>query len=118
MWTADKFVNPEHAAKVFQKFYRINSLAAGMSYTVGALQAGLLVAFLCGAFKNFSYFAVLVMHAVSTFSSYQQYLDPWTYPNLLFFAAIPMLSACYALWTLRAYDIFASVDASLRGHQN
>ena len=23
MWTVDKFVNPEHAAKIFDKFYRV-----------------------------------------------------------------------------------------------
>lgn len=111
MWTIDKFANPAHAAKVFEKFYSIGSLAATMSYLVGALQAGVLIAFLCGAFRSVTYLAVLIMHAVSTLSSYQQYFDPWTYPHLLFFAAIPMLSACYALWSLRSYDSLLSVDA-------
>lgn len=111
MWTIDKFANPAHAAKVFEKFYGIGSLAAPMSYLVGGVQAGLLIGFLCGAFRSVTYLAVLIMHAVSTLSSYQQYLDPWTYPHLLFFAAIPMLAACYTSWSLRDHDTLLSFDA-------
>ena len=76
MWTVDKFANPEHAAKVFEKFYGIGSMAASMTYLVGALQSAVLIAFICGAFRSLTYLAVLIMHAVSTLSSYQQYLDP------------------------------------------
>jgi hypothetical protein len=47
-------------------------------------------------------FPVLLLHAVSTFSSYRQYLDPFN--NLLFFAAWPMLAACFTLYTLRDLD--------------
>ena len=54
---------------------------------------------------------ILLLHSISTLSSYKNYLDPWTYPNLLFFAAIPMLAACVTLWWLRKYDLF-TVDAA------
>ncbi len=49
-----------------------------------------------------SVFLVMLMCAVSTFSSYRQYLDP--FDNLLFLAAWPMLGACFALYTLRDLD--------------
>lgn len=42
---------------------------------------------------------VLLLHGISTLSSYRQYLDPFN--NLLFFAAWPMLAACFALYLLR-----------------
>ena len=117
MWTIDKFVNPEHAAKVFEKFYKIPSLNATLSYVVGGAQMLLVLAFLVGLFRFWSYGLILVMHAISTFSSWQQYLDPWTYPHLLFFAAIPMLSGCIALWMMRDFDTY-SIDACWRPKQS
>jgi hypothetical protein len=45
---------------------------------------------------------VFVLHGISTLSSYRQYLDP--FDNLLFFAAWPMLAACFALYSLRDLD--------------
>ena len=48
------------------------------------------------------------MHAGSTFSSWQQYLDPFN--HLLFFTAWPMLAACVALYVLRDQDTLLSID--------
>lgn len=109
MWTLDKFVNPEHAAAVFKKFYMIPSLSNALAYSIGVVQAIVVVAFALGALRSVTYSIILVLHAISTFSSYKQYFDPWTYPHLLFFAAIPMLAACIALWLLRRYDDY-SID--------
>lgn len=106
MWTIDKFVNPAHAAAVFKKFYMIPSLSQFAAYAVGGLQLAVVLAFLVGFLRTWTYGIVLALHAVSTFSSWSQYLDPWTYPNLLFFAAIPMLSACVALWLMRELDTY------------
>jgi len=52
----------------------------------------------------------LVLHAVSTLSSFKQYLAPFDGPNLLFFAAWPMLAACFALFILRDLDKKWSVE--------
>ena len=113
MWTLDKFVNPDHASKVFERFYMIPSLSANSAGIIGGIQLAIVIAFVVGWLRTWSYGIVLAMHAVSTFSSYAKYLDPWTYPNLLFFAAIPMLGACLALWMLRKLDIY-SVDGLLQ----
>lgn len=51
---------------------------------------------------------MLLLHAVSTFSSFPQYLDP--FKNLLFFAAWPMLAACIALYLLRDLDTMATTN--------
>lgn len=62
----------------------------------------LLLAFLVGYQKRVSYGLVLVLHGVSTLSSYAKYLEPFS--HLLFFAAWPMLAACVALYLLRDLD--------------
>ena len=114
MWTLDKFVNPEHAAAVFKKFYMVPSLSSSLAYGVGAIQLALVLAFALGAMRNITYPIILILHGISTFSSFRQYADPWTYPHLLFFAAIPMLAACFTLWLLRRYDDY-SIDGCRSG---
>ena len=104
MWTLDKLIDPSHAAKVYEKFYQISGFEQYYFYIIGLAELVLLLAFLVGYKKTISYGLVFVFHAVSTFSSYQQYLDPYTYPNLLFFAAWPMLAACFVLYYLRDFD--------------
>lgn len=103
-WTADKMLNPDHAEAVFSNFYGLEGFGAQAFLLIGMGQALIVTAFTVGLFKTFSYAAVLLMHAVSTFSSWRQYADP--FENLLFFAAWPMLTACIALFLLRQYDAF------------
>lgn len=104
MWTLDKFLRPDHAAGIFAGFYGIDGLDAGMSYLIGSLEMVLLAAFVLGLARRWSYGLVMVIHAVSTFSSWKQYLAPFEGPHLLFFAAWPMLAACLALYLLRDAD--------------
>ena len=102
MWTLDKFVRPGHAAGTFKKFYGIDGISPTVFYVIGALELLLLVGFVTGTAKRYTYGLVLLLHAISTLSSYQQYLAP--FDNLLFFAAWPMLAACIALYLLRDLD--------------
>jgi len=101
MWTLDKFVNPEHAAAVYENFYLIGGLGGTVFLVIGLLELALIVGFLLGIKKTITYGGVLLLHAVSTLSSWQQYLG---FDSLLFFAAWPMLAACYALFALRDLD--------------
>ena len=109
MWTIDKFVNPGHAAKVYESFYYIAGLESVVMYTIGAIEIIILLLFLAGYKKKYTYGAVLAFHAVSTLSSFKQYLAPFEGPGLLFFAAWPMLAACFALFLLRDRDRMLSV---------
>jgi hypothetical protein len=102
MWTLDKLINPEHAARVFATFYFVRGLGEAAVRVIGLAELILLAAFVLGFRKRVSYGLVLLLHAVSTFSSYRQYLDPFN--NLLFFAAWPMLAACFTLYALRDLD--------------
>jgi uncharacterized membrane protein YkgB len=104
MWTVDKFLRPEHAAGVYEKFYAIGGLGPEVFYALGLIELAILLGFLAGLYKRWTYGAVLLFHGISTLSSYKQYLAPFEGPNLLFFAAWPMLAACVALYLLRDLD--------------
>ena len=116
IWTIDKLLNPEHAAAVFKTFYMIPGLGAAAAMGIGIAQALVVLCFLAGAFKSISYSIVLLMHTVSTLSTFARYLDPWSAHNLLFFAAWPMLAALITLVILRRYDTILSFD-SLRARK-
>jgi len=102
MWTLDKFVQPEHAAAVYENFYFIGGLGNTAFYIIGALEMLLVAAFVAGIYKRFTYGLILLLHAISTLSSWSQYLQP--FEHLLFFAAWPMLAACFTLYYLRDMD--------------
>lgn len=104
IWTLDKFINPQHAASVYAAFYFMKDLGPTVMFVIGALEMAILVAFLIGFQKKWTYGAVLLFHAVSTLSSFKQYLAPYDGANILFFAAWPMLAACVALFLLRDMD--------------
>ncbi|BAP15086.1 MAG: hypothetical protein AOY29_01490 [Alcanivorax borkumensis] len=109
MWTLDKFINPAHTGKVFAKFYGLEGLDGSTLTVLACLQLIVILAFVAGALRRYSYGAILLMHAGSTLSSWQQYLDPFN--HLLFFAAWPMLAACIALYLLRDQDTLLSIDS-------
>lgn len=110
IWVIDKFVNPDHAAAVFQAFYGIGGISAAISYILGALQLAVMLAFLVGFQKKISYGLVLLMHTASTLVSFPKYLAPFEAPNILFYASWPMLAACFALYYLRDLDTRATID--------
>ena len=114
-WTLDKFLSPGHAAKVYEKFYFIGGLGAAFSdksfsqiacrifmMGIGLVELIIIVLFMAGLYKRLTYGFVLAIHGVSTLSSWKQY---FVEPNLLFFAAWPMLAACVALYLLRDMDV-------------
>jgi putative oxidoreductase len=109
MWTIDKFFNHEHAATVFENFYYLGGMESFAIKAIGAIEMVILLLFLAGYQKKYTYGSVLVFHAVSTLSSFKQYLSPFEGPNLLFFAAWPMLAACLTLFLLRDQDTKLSV---------
>jgi len=112
MWTLDKFINVDHAKIVYEKFYYLSGFGNTVMYVFGGIELVFLLMFVVGYKKRYSYGLIFVLHLISTLSSFKQYLDPWK--SLLFFAAWPMLAACYALYVLRDYD----TKCSLRSYEN
>jgi uncharacterized membrane protein YkgB len=109
MWTLDKFIHFEHASAVYANFYFISGLGKAGYYVIGAVEMIILAGFLIGYRKKWTYSAVLIFHGISTLSTFRQYLSPFQGPNLLFFAAWPMLAACFALYYLRERDILGVI---------
>ena len=98
----------EHAARVFGKFYYITGLGHGAFYAIGIAELAIVLAFAAGFMKRWTYGLVLLFHAVSTLATFGNYLNPWS--NLLYFAAWPMLAACFALYYLRDADTLFVLD--------
>ncbi len=109
MWTVDKFVEPQHASKIMAAFYSVGGVGNFVIYLLATIEVAVIVAFLLGFAKQWSYGLVLLMHAGSTVASYKKYLQPFESPNLLFFAAIPMLAACFVLYYLREVDVLWTI---------
>jgi uncharacterized membrane protein YkgB len=110
IWTIDKFLRPEHAAQVFESFYFIGGFGNTLFYLIGLIELVIIAGFLLGYKKQWTYGAVLILHGISTISTFKQYLSPFEGPNLLFFAAWPMLAACFALFYLRDQDTLWVMD--------
>ena len=101
-WTLDKFINPAHAAAVFENYFLISGLGNAAVMLIGGIEIAIILAFLAGLWKRYTYGFVMLVHGVSTLSTWEKYS---TDINLLFFAAWPMLAACVALYLLRDLDV-------------
>jgi len=104
MWTLRKYFDPVHAGKLFAKYYSIPGLNEVMIYGIVALQMLLIIVFLLGIAKFWTYGLVMLLHAGSTLAPMAAYFAPYEGHHLLFFAAWPMLAACVALFLLRDND--------------
>ena len=107
VWAFDKILNPSHGAAVFEGFYGLAGVGEPVVHVIGVIQALIILGFLVGFAKTWTYGAVLFMHAVTTLVSWSAYLDPLK--NILFFSAWPMLAALVTLFLLRKEDRIASL---------
>jgi len=77
---------------------------------IGAVEILLILGFLLGLTKRYTYGAVLILHAISTLAAFAKYVVPFETHNLLYFAAWPMLAACFALYVLRDSEPFWTIS--------
>ena len=103
VWSIGKMIAPELTQKVFATFY-FSEISPVLSSVLGMLQSIIVLIFMVGLWKTFSYGLVLGMHATSVVSTYQQLLNPYEPPNPLFWAGVPVLGALIALFMLRKCD--------------
>jgi putative oxidoreductase len=112
VWAIDKIVNQGHAENVFKTFYFLTPSPLVLT-GLGVVQTLVIVAFAAGFARFWTYGAVLLMHAVSTLSTYGRLINPWgPGAQLLFWAAVPVLAAMLALFLLRGEDRLLSIDAA------
>lgn len=110
LWTGVKFMAPDQTAMIWENYYKIPGLTPVLAYGAGALQLLIVLGFVAGYKKTFTYGAILAMHTVSTFSCYAQYMDPTADKNILLFTAFPMLAACLTLFLMRDRDTLLTVS--------
>ena len=108
VWSLEKILLPEKQQGVFEAFYG-GAQPEGVIVALGVVQTLAVLAFAAGAFKTWTYGAVLAMHAVSTLSTTARLLDPYEGLNHLFWAAVPLLAALVLLFRLRRHDTLLSV---------
>lgn len=109
IWAFDKILNPGHGAAVLESFYGLSGVGESLIPLIGIAQGLIVLAFILGIARTWSYGAMLLMHAVTTLVSWSAYLQPLE--NILFFAAWPMLAGLIALFLLREQDRIASLGA-------
>ncbi|MDQ3246636.1 MAG: hypothetical protein M3Q52_07070, partial [Pseudomonadota bacterium] len=90
VWAFDKILNPDHGAAVLDSFYGLTGVGEQVIRIIGVVQGLIVLGFLLGIAKTWTYAAVLAMHAVTTLVSWSAYLEPLE--NILFFSAWPMLA--------------------------
>lgn len=110
VWSIDKIVNPEHAQAVFERFY-MTPISGEIALAAGIAQTAVVLAFIAGAFKTLTYGALLLMHAVSTLSTWKHLIAPYSPDtSILFWAAVPVAFALLALFLLRDRDRLLAVS--------
>ena len=104
VWSIDKIVNPEHAQAVFERFY-LTSISGELAIAAGVIQTLVVLAFMAGALKTLTYGALLLMHTVSTLSTWEHLVAPYSPDtSILFWAAVPLVFTLVALFLLRDRD--------------
>jgi putative oxidoreductase len=111
VWAIDKIVNHGHAENVFKTFYFATPPSQVLT-SLGVVQALIVLGFAVGFARFWTYGAVLLMHVVSTVSTYARLINPWGQgAQLLFWAAVPVLATMIALFLLREQHRLLSIDA-------
>lgn len=119
IWSISKIVAPAITQYIAESFYLSSATISNpISVFIGILQLIIVLTFLAGLFKTWSYGALLGMHGVSVLVSYGPLLDPFTPPNTLFWAAIPTLGALIALFLLRDRDQLFTLGHRLSSSQD
>ncbi len=109
LWGLDKIIAPGDTGHIFEHFYKMQ-IDAHATTVVGVGEMALGVAIIAGVFRTFSYGLGLMLHLISTLSSWQQLLDPWGKiwnagkNSHLFLASIPVLAAFIVLFMNRSDD--------------
>ena len=111
VWAVDKILNPKSAQGVFATYYFWKEAPANWLAMFGIAQTLIILAFAVGAFRFWTYGAILIMHLFSTVASHSRMIPPYG-PNAskTFWAAVPVLAGIAALFILRERDRLFSVD--------
>ena len=102
IWGLDKIFHPESTVKIFSHFYLLD-IDVSTARAIGIVEGLWALALTAGLWKTWTYGLAVVLHGISTLSTWEQLLYPFG-KNHLFAAAIPVLGACVLLFMLRDRD--------------
>lgn len=103
VWALDKLFNYEHNSVMIMHYYHFD-VPQWFLISLGLAELILLLAFLAGLFKTFTYSVILFAHTVTTLVSAWRLIPPYEIHQLLYFGSLPMLGACIALFLMREQD--------------
>lgn len=102
-WTSNKIFFAERSVRMMSNYYFL-PFTPNILLILGILEIGLVLVFLSGKFRNWTYAAILIGHTASTLVSSPRFFPPYEFHALLYLTAFPMLGACIALYLLRDRD--------------
>ena len=109
-WVIIKFTDPGYSNAIIGYFYGVK-LPEITPMILGGVWSLLLLAFVAGFKKRISYGLVLVLHAISTLTTWNILLNPFgtgDQKDILFMAALPALGAMLLLYVMRDEDTLFS----------
>ena len=115
MWGVDKLVATDDTLKIFSHFYKL-PISASIASVVGIAEIVLGLFIMLGFMRKYVYPTGLILHLISTLSSWRQLIDPWGKflidgkNSHLFLASIPVLAAFFVLYFNR-HDDFLTLDS-------
>jgi len=107
-WQTLRFTNHDGAAGIANRYYKISTLPPAIGLAIGVFMMVLLLAFVTGFKKTYSYGLVFLLHAAGTIMTIGILLPPYPSPQRLFLAAMPTAGAMLLLWVLRKEDTLLS----------
>jgi putative oxidoreductase len=108
LWSLDKLIAPESTVMIYKMFYKL-PITVTLAYLIGTIEVFLSLAIIMGLLKQWTYGLGVVLHGISTLSSWEQLIAPFG-KNHLFIAGLPILAAFITLYMLRDRDTFWSFD--------
>jgi putative oxidoreductase len=107
LWGLDKLFASDSTVMIFKMFYKL-PIEVSVATVIGVVECLFGLAFMAGWQKKYVYGLGVVLHGISTLSTYSQLLNPFG-KNHLFIAALPVLAGYITLYLLRDEDTFYSV---------
>lgn len=113
LWATLKFHHPEWQRNIFEGAYNISffTVTDNLSYFLGTVQIIIVLAFVSGFMRTWTYGLMMLMSAAGVIGSLGSYMVYYNYPKNLMLTSIPTLGALIALFLLRDLDNLFSLSA-------
>ncbi len=113
LWATLKFHHPEWQRNIFEGAYKVSffTVTDNLSYFLGGLQLIVVLAFVTGFMRTWSYGLMMLMSAAGVIGSIGSFMTYFNYPKNLMLTSIPTLGALIALFILRDMDNLFSLSA-------